>query len=111
MNSVYDFTKSLEANLGVSGNLNERTGDDVIVNAELKMLFASAVMGTSLSVEKGTQFQKIIATAVKGYSGGKVKLSVAQLEKMMAVSFDGFSQLYNKKMTQEALGLETSYEL
>ncbi len=68
-------------------------------------------MGTSISVERGTQFQKIIATVVKGYTGGKLKLSAAQLEKMMAVSFDGFSQLYNKKMTQEALGIENSYEL
>jgi len=54
------------------------------------MLFASASSGAYISVEKGSEFQKITATVVKGYEGGKIKLSVAQLKKMMGVNFTGF---------------------
>jgi len=91
LNSSYQFSNNLEADFGISAILNSQIDNDILIRAGLKMLFASSSSGAAISVEKGSEFQKVIATIVKGYEGGKIKLSVAQLKKIMGINFSDFT--------------------
>ena len=109
--SSYLFSENIEANFGIAATLNNRINNDILVRAGLKVLFDSKSAGAAISIEKGSEFQKIIATLVTGYKGGQVKVSVAHLEKMMDIQFDAFEWAHNEKLTQKAAGLEINHPL
>lgn len=107
--SVYSDYETFKATLWVIQEFNNSISNDTILEWNIKWLFMASEMGASISLKKGSNIQKIVATVVKDYEGGNIKLSVAQLKKVVSVSFDIVGKSFDTELTQNAIGLEYSY--
>lgn len=75
------------------------------------MLYSGAKLGTQIEVEVGSELYRLAAAQSAIVSGGKVKLSMGFLSKVMKTTFPEYTpETFTPKMQQKSIGLDYTQE-